>query len=71
MSKKYYILNIKGKDPMPLIGPYKTFKGLLPKAKKICTDMSVYDSLYWVVIDDNSIIPPAVLAFSNKDLEIF
>jgi hypothetical protein len=70
MYKKYYILNIKDKDPMPLIGPYKTFRGMLPRAKKIFGDRNINDTIYWVCVEDSNPIP-FIGAFGNKDLDVF
>jgi hypothetical protein len=71
MNKKYYIAPVfGGTDPECLIGPYKTFKGMLPRARKEFTKRSNEDSLFWLVVDDNPSVPPAVCAFSNRDLDL-
>jgi hypothetical protein len=71
MNKKYYIAPVfGGTDPETLIGPYKTFKGMLKKAKKVKENQRMEDSIFWLVINDIPGVPPAVCAFTNHDLEI-
>ena len=71
MNRKYYIIPVfGGTDPEKLIGPYKTFKGMLPRARKEIINRSNSDSLFWLAIEDNPSVPPAVCAFSNNDLGI-
>ena len=70
MNRRYYIIPIYGcTDPENLIGPYKSFKEMLPKAIEVKNKQREEDAIFWLVTEDNPTMPPAVFAFSNRDFE--
>lgn len=69
MKKKiqYWILPIWGSvEPQKLIGPFKTYKGLLKRATVEFENQSDEDALFYMVTGES--VAPRVEVFSGSEL---
>lgn len=64
---KFYILKIwNGVTPEPLIGPFKTYKGMLKRAKAIYASQQEGDDIFYVVEEKGK--APRVESFAAIEL---
>ena len=65
---KYYIIPVYGcTDPEPLIGPFKTYAGMLNRAREVKAEQREEDAIFWLRTEKGEC--PIVESFSNAELE--
>ncbi len=68
MKKKFYIIPVFGcTDPEPLIGPFKTYDGMVKRAKKVFAKQREEDAIFWMVTYPKG--RPGIGSFTFADLD--
>ena len=63
----YYIVPVFGcTDPEPLAGPFKLYRNMLRRARKIHANQKEEDAIFWLVIRNGR---PMIGSFTGEELE--
>ena len=69
MKEIFYVVTIAGGGtyPEPLVGPFKTYKGMLKRARKVYNKQKEEDSIFYLVLTEGSM--PRMTYFTHLELE--
>jgi hypothetical protein len=67
MNTKYYIIPVfRCVEPEPLIGPFKTYEGMVKRAQKVYLNQHEGDAIFYLKLEDGK--RPTVGTFSNDEI---